>query len=233
MRSQTSENILLESEVRDVPDRDRARITHAVLECNSRLRRHCLELAIIDYYYLAVRARRSGSVRDYVLDLRFAERSIRAARHIPWKWMLMTLALASATVLGLRHAVSSSPPGWWQHRLLLCAITPGLTACSGLVCAWRTTETVMLRSVHGGATLLEFTGGLGTLRSSRNFTRKLAAHIQLAAVDRKAAKGKHLRDEMREHFRLKEAGVLSEEQYEASKVQILAQHTPVRRARRP
>lgn len=231
MRSQTSEHILLESEVRDVPGRDHARITHAVLECNSRLRRHRLELAIIDYYYLAVRTRRSGSMRDYVLDLRFADRSMRTMRHIPWKWMLVTLALASASAFGFRQAISATAPGWWQHRLLLCAITLGLTASSGLVCAWRMTETVALRSAHGGATLLEFTGGLGTLRSSRKFRRKLTAHIQLAVVDRKAAKAKHLRDEMREHFRLKEAGALSQEQYEASKVQILAQHTAVRRAR--
>jgi hypothetical protein len=62
--------------------------------------------------------------------------------------------------------------------------------------------------------------------------RKLAAHIQFAVADRKATRAEHLRDEMREHFRLKEVGVLSHEQYELSKAQILAQHTPVRQPRR-
>jgi hypothetical protein len=37
---------------------------------------------------------------------------------------------------------------------------------------------------------------------------------------------------MREHFRLREAGVLSQEQYEDSKTQILALHAPVRSSRR-
>ena len=233
VRAQTSEHILLESEERGLPDSDGARITHAAWHCRSRLRMRRLELAIIDYCYLAVRARRSGSVRDYVLDLRFIDRSIRATRHVPWNCILVSLALASAAAFSIRQVVSSTAPWWWQHRLLLCAATLGSTACSGLVCAWRTTETLSLRSLHGGATVLEFTGGLGTLRSGRTFVRKLAAHIQLATADRRTKRTEHLRDEMREHFRLKEAGVLSQEQYDACKARILAQHAPARPPRGP
>ena len=233
MHSQTSEHILLESEVREVPGWDRARITHAAWQRRSRLRLHRLELAIIDYYYLAVRARRSGSVHDYVLDLRYVERSMRARRHIPWRCILVTLAIASAAAWSIRRALSSAAPDGSLHVLLLSAVALGLTGCAGLVCAWRATETLSLRSLHGGATLLEFTGGLGTLRSSRTFTRKLAAHIQLAVADRKARTAEHLRDEMREHFRLREAGVLSQEEYEVSKTRILAQHARVPQRRRP
>ncbi len=183
-----------------------------------------LELAIIDYCYLAVRTGRSGSVRDYVLDLRFIDRSLVASRHFPWKCVLATLALAGVSVFSVRQAVSPTALWWWQHRLLLCATTLGLTVSSALICAWRTKETLCLRSLHGGATLLEFTGGLGTLRSSAEFAGKLAAHIQFAVADRKATRSEHLRDEMREHFRLKEAGVLTQEQYEDSKARILGQH---------
>lgn len=188
---------------------------------------HRLELAIIDYCYLAVRTSRSGAMHNYVLDLRFIHRSIRATRHIPWKWIVVSLALAGVTAFIILQVVSSTAPWWRQHRLLLCAATLGLTACSSLVSAWRTSETLSLRSLHGGATLLEFTGGLGTLRSSRNFMRKLAAHMQFANADRTQTRGEHLRDEMREHFRLKEAGVLSQEQYETCKARILAQHIQV------
>jgi hypothetical protein len=224
VHSQTSEHVLLESDVRDVPVRDRARIIHAVLQCRSRLRRRHLELAIIDYYYLAVRTRRSGRVRDYVLDLRFVDRSIRATRHIPWKCLLVTLALASAATLSMRQVVSCTALCAAPHRFLLCATLVALTAGAALVCAWRASESFYLRSLHGAATLLEFTGGLGTLRSSRQFARKLGAHTRFALADRRATRAAQLRDEMREHFRLKEAGVLSEEEYEASKARILAQH---------
>jgi hypothetical protein len=61
---------------------------------------------------------------------------------------------------------------------------------------------------------------------AHQFTHKLAAHIQLAIAARRLSEMEHLRDEMREHFRLKEAGVLSQEQYEASKGRILARHAP-------
>lgn len=231
MRAQASEHILLESEAREVPERDRARITHAVWQCRSRLRLHRLELAIIDYYYLAVRISRSRAAREYVLDLRYVDASLRPSRHIPWRSLLVTLALTSAAIVSVRQVLSSTALLWWPHRLLLCASTLCLTACAALVCAWRTTETFSLRSVHGGALLLEFTGGVGTLHSIREFARKLTAHMQLAVADRKSSRTEHLRDEMREHFRLKEAGVLSQQQYEQSKARILAQHAPERRPR--
>jgi len=230
--TQASEHILLQSEVRDVPEPGRARITHAALRCRSRLRMHHLDLAIIDYYYLAVRTSRTGSVREYVLDLRFLDRSFRARRHIPWRCILVTLALTSIAAFSIRQIVSSTALWWHQHQLLLCTTTLGLTACAALVSAWRTTETFSLHSVHGGATLLEFTGGPGTLRASRKFALKLAAHIQFAIADRRAKRVEHLLDEMREHFRLREVGVLSQEQYECSRTQILAQHASVRQPRR-
>ena len=61
---------------------------------------------------------------------------------------------------------------------------------------------------------------------------ELAAHIQFAVADRKTKSAKHLRDEMREHFRSREAGVLPVKQYEASKAEILAPHAPIRQPRR-
>jgi hypothetical protein len=228
---QGTEHILLESDVREVPEPGRARKVHAALRCYDRLRRHRLELAIIDYYYLAVRTGRTGSLREYVLDLRFIDRSLGLTKHFPRRCVAVTLALAIAAAFSVYRIDSSTVP-WGQHRLLpMCAATFVLTACACLVCAWRMTETLTLHSIHGRATLLEYTGGLGTLRMAHQFTRKLAAHIQLAIAARRSSEGEHLRDEMREHFRLKESGVLSQEQYEASKARILAQHAPGARAR--
>jgi len=43
---------------------------------------------------------------------------------------------------------------------------------------------------------------------------------------RRRTKAEHLRDEMREHLRLKEIGVLPAEEYETAKVRILDQHSP-------
>jgi hypothetical protein len=43
---------------------------------------------------------------------------------------------------------------------------------------------------------------------------------------RRPSKAMHLRDEMREHARLHETGVLSKLEYEACKARILAEHAP-------
>jgi hypothetical protein len=79
--------------------------------------------------------------------------------------------------------------------------------------------------MHGAARLLECTGGLGTFRVFRPFMAPLAAHIRLAAGARRHTKAEHLRDEMREHLRLKESGVLSAGEYEKAKARILGQHS--------
>jgi hypothetical protein len=228
-RLQSTEHILLESDVREVPKLGHARKVHATLHCYSKLHRRGLELAIIDYYYLAVRSGRVSCRREYVLDLRFIDQALGLTKYVPWRYMTATLVLAMIAVFGAWRISSSTVP-WWHHGWLpMCAASFALTVCSCLVCAWRMTETLALYSIHGRATLLKYTGGLGTLRAARQFTHKLAAHIQVAIAARRPSNALHLRDEMREHFRLKEAGVLSQQQYEESKTRILAQHGRVAR----
>ena len=60
----------------------------------------------------------------------------------------------------------------------------------------------------------------------RPFLIKLSAHVRIAVAARRPSKALHLRDEMREHARLHETGVLSKLEYEAGKVRILAEHAP-------
>ena len=222
-RMPTTEHILLESDVREVPDLRGARKVHAQLEFRTRLRRRVLQLDIIDYYYLSVRSRAGSLALDYVLDLRFV--ATRLSRHIAWRWItasLLSIALAS----GIATWIGSAAVPWWRHPWLpWCAAIMAASVLVTLVAAYRTTETVSLVSTYGAARLLEFTGGVGTFRAVRPFMTRLAAHIRLASKARRPTRAEHLRDEMREHLRLKEAGVLSTEEYDASKVRILNQHS--------
>lgn len=235
-RLQASEHILLESDARDIPEANQARRVHATFRCNSRMRRRSLELAIIDYYYLSVRSQHGGSRQEYVLDLRFVDNTLGRSRHVPWRCLKFLIALAAPAALSAWYIATTSDRLAWDHawdhawRALAAAVLAA-TACTCIVCLWRFTESLTLLSVHGGATLLKYTGGVGTLRAARQFARKISAHIQLAIAARRASLPQHLRDEMREHYRLREAGVLSHEQYEASKARILARHAPATRAR--
>lgn len=223
----TTEHILLESDVREVPDLRAARKVHARIGLRSRLRRRVLQLEIFDYYYISVRSWRSRSlVAEYVLDLRFVDGIPGLSRHIAWRSMGAALSLI-AVASGIAARIGSSASHWWQHDWLpLCIAVMASGALAALACVYRTTETVTLYSAHGRAKLLQFTGGLGTFRAVRLFMAKLAAHTRLATAARRASKTEHLRDEMREHFRFKEIGLLSTDEYEAAKVRILGQHDP-------
>jgi hypothetical protein len=220
-----TEHIVLESDAREVPDRRAARTVHTQIGLKSRLRRHALHLEIIDYYYLCVRSGRSRApATEYVLDLRFVDANARVSRHFAWRSMMVAL-----TLVAVAAAIAARPGrlgSWlWQHDgLAVCTGAIALAALAVFVCAYRTSETITLCSAHGKARLLEFTGSLGTLRAMRTFRAKLAAHTQAAAARRRASKAEHLRDEMREHFRLREVGVLSLVEYEAAKLRILGQH---------
>ena len=219
-----TEHIVLESDAREVPSPRAARRVHAHLEIRSRLRRRVLQLRVIDYYYLAVRSRARSAELEYVLDLRFVAGLPQLSRHVAWRWIAASLVLL-ALAFGTAAWIGYSARPWWTHPALgACAALLGAWALTTLIAAYRTTGTVRLLSTHGQARLLEFTGGLGTLRAIRRFMPKLAAHLHLAAAARRPAKADQLRDEMREHQRLRQLGVLAEVDYEASKGRILAQH---------
>jgi len=198
------------------------------LEFRSRLRPRAFLLEVIDYYFLSVRIWRARALEsEYVLDLRFIDVEPRRSRHIAWRWIGATLSLAALLTLALWWDFHSSSMPWsLSERLAAYAIVLALTLVAGLVSLFRTTESWALRSLHGRAEVLECTGGLGTLRAIRPFAAKLVAHVRLATAARRPSKSEHLRDEMREHFRLKESGVLNGEAYEASKMRILGTHTP-------
>lgn len=220
-----SEHILLESdEEHAVPQPHRPRRRHARVDVPDRIRSRVLTLTIIDYVYLVVRVQRSQSVMaEYVLDLRFVDPSVRMSRHIATRWLIATLVLAAlAVAIGLRVTDLAAPGNW----LLACLGASALAVAAGFVCAYRTTETLALFSIHGRARLLEYTGALGLRRALRPFLIKLSAHMRIAKTARRPTKARHLRDEMREHARLHETGVLSKPEYEAGKVRILAAHAP-------
>jgi hypothetical protein len=88
----------------------------------------------------------------------------------------------------------------------------------------RTTESLEFRSVHGQVTLVSVTGAIGSTQDGKKFFVELIKSIGAAKAARPQPPQQFLRDEMREHHRLREIGALTEAQYEASKGRILAAH---------
>ena len=222
----TSEHVLLESaDAREVPELRTARRTHARVLLRSRLRRRSLELTLFDYCYLSVVSQRSrGPTSRYVLDLRFVDPKPRVLRRVASRWLSASVLLASFALIVARD-IAGSPVNWWHHDLLPACIGILVMALgTGFVGVYRTTESLALHSMHGQARLLRHVGGLGTFRALRAFQPLLTAHLKHAVAARRRLLAEHLRDEMREHARLRDLDVLSETDYEISKRRILAAH---------
>lgn len=223
-----AEHILLESDERVVPTLETARRTHARLKLHGGLWRRSIDLALIDGLFLSVRTSRANLlISRYVVDLRFVDPVPRLRRRIAWRTLAIGIACLALGILGVRSIAASAAP-WWRHEWFpATAALIGIAACALFAAFHLTTETLTLISAHGRARLVSHTGGIGTLRAFRKFLPRLDAHLRIALRVRHGSLATHLRDEMREHFRLRSAGALTEPEYEAAKRRILATHDPL------
>ena len=196
----------------------------ATFKLSSAMRGCSTEVSILEDHYLAVRTERLGMpVRKYAVDLRFANPQPVRVRRVAWYCIaatflaitaaggLMGLALTATTGVSIPLLVSGA----------LCAVAAGLAAFFSLR---RTTESLEFISVHGGAALVRITGGIGSTKAGKRFFIELIKNVSAAKQARAQSEQHFLRDEMREHHRLRELNVLTEAEYEASKARILKAH---------
>ena len=221
----SAEHVYIESDVSEIPDPRKIRNVQASLKLLSRWRGCATTLDIFENQFLAVRSKRPrASLKQYALDLRFVDPTPERRRHIPWKCLQVAAGLVLLS-LGV---------WWWMKRSSLpfdenpwlpaWALIVSSTVFTALLCAYRMTETMTFFSVHGRARLFDVVGGLVRFRRHVSSRAELGARIQRAGSMRRETRAKLLRDEMREHYRLQQHGVLSMPEYEESKARILQQH---------
>jgi len=218
-----SEHIHIEADpgVVAAPAALRRRKVRASYALQSRLRGCATELAIHDDHFVAVRTMRpDAEPRKYEVDLRFASPKPVRVRTISWFWLALAASLALLATGGIWASW-----GHWTSPILLTALVTLLAASGAMILFLRrTVESLEFVSVHGGATLISVVGGIGSARAGKQFFVELIKSINAAKAERPQERPQFLRDEMREHHRLRELGVISEEQYEQSKARILASH---------
>ena len=203
----SAEHVYIESEVSEIPDPRKVRNVQASLRLLSRWRGCITTLDIFEKRFLAVCSKRPrATLRHYAIDLRFVDPTPERRRHVPW-WMK-------------RSSLPFSENPW----LPALALIVSATVCTALLSTYRMTETLTFFSVHGRVRLFDVVGGLGVFHAARAFEAELHSHVQRASAIRGATRAQQLRDEMREHYRLQQHGVLSMPEYEQSKTRILQQH---------
>jgi hypothetical protein len=190
----------------------------------SKLRGCETEVAIHEDHFAAVRTvRPDAEPRQYEVDLRFANPKPLRVRSISWFWLSLAACLALLASGGLWSAWGDASR--WSSPVFLTSLVTLLAAGGATILFLRrTVEALEFVSVHGGATLVSVVGGIGSARAGKRFFIELIRSINAAKTERPQELPQFLRDEMREHHRLRELGVLSEQQYEESKARILASH---------
>jgi len=220
------EHIHIEAEPGSVaaatPHRLRKVRTSYVLK--SRLRGCETEVSILEDHYVTVRTvRPDAHARKYEFDLRFANPKPLRVRSISWFWLTLAGSMIALAAGGLWTTWTDA--GRWSNAIFLTALVT-LFASGGALIMFlrRTVESLEFISMHGGATLVSVVGGIGSARAGKRFFIDLIKSINAAKAARPQDRPQFLRDEMREHHRLRELGVLTDLQYEQSKARILSSH---------
>ena len=191
----------------------------------SRLRGCATELALLDGHFLSVQAVRPDCApKKYEFDLRFANSKPVIVREIAWFWLVIAASLAALSG-GALWVLWPPVATEWLDPVPLTAVAALLGAAGAvLMFLRRTTESLEFVSIHGAVTLVSATGAIGSARDGKKFFVELIKSINAAKAARPQNRPQFLRDEMREHHRLRELGALTQEQYETSKARILAAH---------
>ena len=145
---------------------------------------------------------------------------------------VLTRHLATATLRIALYLLSSGAlVGWIVYRLapssLAAAATSAVLVAAATVAlrlsVRRTREQVTFRTKYAQTTMFVLTANFGSFRACRALVPKLVSAINVARKDNPPDKSRQLRDEMREHYRLREIGFLTDDECAAAAQRILAQ----------
>jgi hypothetical protein len=174
------------------------------------VRRSALELILYAEGFLDVVVRRgdkqsTGAAR-YRLDLRYLDPVPSIERAIA------TRSLWAAVGSGGLAAAAAGVATLGVAPIAMLA-TAGVATAAALGALWlaiyRSHETTAFVTIHGRVRVLELVGSLGSIRAARALVPELSRAIEAAAETIGDDTAAYLRAEMREHYRLRDDGVLS------------------------
>lgn len=224
MPSARAEHVSIESHPNSFPSAPPQQRVRMKYQLSSALRGCSTEIALLEDHYLSVRSRRLRTPPlHYVFDLRFVRPKPARVRNVAWIWIGASVLSTAITSAAAWWAAQSSTP--WTSPAFFGAVAGVVTAGAAAFFALRqTSESLQFVSVHGAAPLVSILGGIGSAKSGKRFFIEMIKSINTAKAARPQLAAHFLRDEMREHHRLHELKVLSDEQYAASKARILKAH---------
>ena len=161
-------------------------------------------------------SRKSGVAQ--MINLQFVDPEPTVTRFFAKRTFLFSASLAAAALACTVLALFSVQLVLTIPAALLFATG---AAIAFVACAYRTRKDVVFHTRHGRAPVISLMGTLGCFGTLRTVVPKLVEEIR-RADDAESDPRKLLRSEMREHYRLRECGVLDETMCTQSTQRILS-----------
>lgn len=220
-----AEHISLQSETVEVAAKPINRKAVVKYQLRSRARGSLTKVSILEGHFVNVSIKRPRSPdQEHTVDLRFVDPRPVGIRKVGWPWMYLAIVFTLLAAGSGVFAVQFATPIQRVWAVPTAIVFGTFMLSSYLLCLYFTTESLIFVSQHGRARVIPITGGLGTTRAARKCAIDIVKHINAARKDSKQQRAHYLRDEMREHSRLKDAGAITEEQYEDCMARILKAH---------
>jgi hypothetical protein len=196
------------------------KITHR-FEFSNRLRRKRTQLVFYAEGYLRVRQwQHKKQVLDYMLSLRFLSPEIRTSRRIPMR--VLQVAGGCAGFAALCGLLSWLTP--WNMVFTPAAVVSGIAAAIAvLIFLYIANERTMFSTAAGNAAVLTLIGTADSFKRCRSVRPEIVNAIKGAQAKNIQDRSDYLRQEMREHYRLREYGVIDHDDCSEATRRILAQ----------
>jgi hypothetical protein len=216
----TSEHILLEGDGGESAERKPLTKTRGI-ELRDGLRGTTTTLDLYAEGFLKTLEGRRGRNGDpHRLDLRYLDPVPSIDRHLAGQWLRAGLTLGGAALVLALLALIDAIAAFALPATLVAA-----TAAIGALFTffYRSHEKIVFVTLHGRAPVLTLRAGLGYARRVREALPALSGAIEDAGEGLGDDTKTYLRLEMREHYRLRQEGVLSPEECSDGTGRILAQ----------
>jgi hypothetical protein len=194
--------------------RERAQLRNA-------LRHTSTEVTLFEEGFAQVVERSRGTLGEpFLLDLHYLDPIPEITKVVAKRAFLAALGCVLAAITALLLAqVPLLLPVAVPAALLAAAAAPVAAA----VALYRSYERIEFRTLHGRARVLSLVANFGAIRRFRTFVPTLTRAIEESAETMTADTSAYLRAEMREHYRLRGDGVLTDASCAESTGRILAQ----------
>lgn len=191
----------------------------------SHLRGCAYHFSIFQGRYLSVHSKKlARKPRRHWLDLGFLDPTPHFFAKTDRHSLYAAAGLMGITLILALVSLWSEAPWHQQAWLPAAVLTFSAALIAMLVFLYRSHSVVRFHSQNGDAVFLELLNNYPGRAAFNTYVRTLIDHIQEVHKAQRRKQQETLGAELREHRRLKEAGLLTEKAYDRARAKILRQH---------